>query len=406
MEFGALIKYYRTQKGITQAELAKGICSVPHLSKIENNSKEANKDTIALLLDRLQVSLEEIEEKEGEIQALLGQFSDKINYFLIGEIDEIYHKLQEMEHIIPFSQYIYTYELYKYRYLLFKGFLTEAEPQKDLLYKQKKNFSQYEEYLFHYYNAVFLILRNQYKEADELLESLYNEFHYESLSGEFLYHRALVKMSLDESSHAIHFGKMALEIYSNQYNFIRVLHTLILLGISYTHSYIYEEALECYRHSIRNAEILKEEKLLPQIYNNMGHLQSKLNKYKEALYYYEKSIALQSEVNEHYLATLYSMGELHYYNEKVDQAITCFQKVNLHSKELKIRKFHLLSEFYLLNINSQDKAIKYLESKVIPYFEEIKEYKDYLIKFYKMLAEHYTQKGMAFAAVKYLHKIT
>ncbi|WP_042461095.1 helix-turn-helix domain-containing protein [Neobacillus dielmonensis] len=406
MEFGALIKYYRTQKGITQAELAKGICSVPHLSKIENNSKEANKDTIGLLLDRLNVSLEEIEEKEGEIQSLLGLFNEKLNYFLINEIDEIYHKLQEMEHIIPFSKYIYTYELYKYRYLLFKGFLTEAEAQKDLLYKQKKNFSQHEEYLFHYYNAVCLILRNHYKEADEILESLYSDSHYESLSGEFLYHRALVKVSLDQSGHAIHFGKMALEIYSNQYNFIRILHTLMLLGISYTHSNIYEEALECYRHLIRNAEILKEERLLPQIYNNMGHLQSKLNHYKEALYYFEKSISLQSEVNEHYVATLYSIGELHYFNEKLDKAIACFQQVHLLSKELKVRKFYLLSEFYLLNVNSQDKAIRYLELKVIPYFEEVKEYKDYLIKFYKMLAEHYAQKGMAHAAVKYLHKIT
>ncbi|WP_251549923.1 helix-turn-helix transcriptional regulator [Neobacillus muris] len=405
MEFGALIKFYRTQKGMTQAELAKGICSVPHLSKIENNSKEANKDTIDLLLDRLNISFEEIEEKEGEIQLLLGQFSDKINYFLIDEIDGIYFKLKEIEHIIPFSKYMYTYELYKYRYLLFKGFLAEAEVQKDLLYKQKKNFSQYEEYLFHYYNAVFLILKNQYKEADELLESLYNDFHYESLSGEFLYHRALVKVSLDESSHAIHFGKMALEIYSNQYNFIRVLHTLMLLGISYTDSNIYEEALECYKHSIRNAEILKEEKLLPQIYHNMGHLQTKLNNYKEALYYYEKSLSLQSEVNQHYLFTLYSIGELHYSNEEFQRAESCFQEVNLISRERKIRKFILLSDFYLLKMNSPEKAIKHLETKVIPYFEENKELKEYMSQFYKLLAEHYTQKGMAFAAVKYLHKI-
>ena len=56
MEFGALIKFYRTQRGMTQSELAKGICSVPHLSKIENNSKEANEETISLSTKRLQLA--------------------------------------------------------------------------------------------------------------------------------------------------------------------------------------------------------------------------------------------------------------------------------------------------------------------------------------------------------------
>ena len=35
----------------------------------------------------------------------------------------------------------------------------------------------------------------------------------------------------------------------------------MLLGINYTHSNIYEEALSCFKHLIRNAELLKEEKI-------------------------------------------------------------------------------------------------------------------------------------------------
>ena len=93
----------------------------------------------------------------------------------------------------------------------------------------------------------------------------------------------LVKSSLEQSGHAIHFGKMALQIFMNQHNFYRILHTLMLLGINYTHSNIYEEAQECFNHLIRNAELLKEEKLLPQIYHNMGYLQNKMKNAKEAL---------------------------------------------------------------------------------------------------------------------------
>jgi tetratricopeptide (TPR) repeat protein len=406
MEFGALIKFYRTQRGITQAELSKGICSVPHLSKIENNSKEANEETISLLLDRLRISLEEMEEKEDQIKILLRELGSKINFFLKDEIDEIYQKLKDIEHLIPFSKHIFICELYKYRYLLFKGFFEEAEYQRDLLYKQKKNFSQHEDYLFRYYNAIFFILKGQFKNADDILDTLDIENDHETTSGEFLYHRALVKSSLEQSGHAIHFGKMALQIFMSQHNFFRILHTLMLLGINYTHSNIYEEAKGCFQHLIRNAEILKEEKLLPQIYHNMGFLQNKMKNTKEALFYFEKSLALQPNYNQHYLVTLYSIGEIYFSLSAIEKARECFHEVNSLSKELGVKKYRLLADFYLFHMDAPVKAFKYLESKVIPYFEEANEHIDDLTRFYKMLSDYYNQKGMAVDAVKYLTKIT
>ncbi|MEH7484264.1 tetratricopeptide repeat protein [Neobacillus drentensis] len=406
MEFGALIKFYRTQRGMTQAELSKGICSVPHLSKIENNSKEANEETISLLLKRLNISLEEMEEKEEEIKILLRRLDGKINFYLRDEIEENYQKLVKIEHLIPFSKYMYIYELYKFRYLIFKGLVEDAEHQRALLYKQKKNFSQHEDYLFRYYHAIFLMWKGQYQNADEILDVLHTENNNEASSGEFLYHRSLVKSSLEQSGHAIHFGKMALQIFMNQHNFIRILHTLMLLGINYTHSNIYEEAQECFQHIIRNAELLKKVKLLPQIYHNMGHLQFKMKNEKEALYYYQKSLDLQPNKNQHYLVTLHAIGELHHSLNSIEKAKDCFQEVNLLSKELGVKKYRLLADFYLLHMASPAKAFKYLESKVIPYFEEENEHSDDLTCFYKMLADYYNQKGLIIDAVTYLNKIT
>ena len=106
-----------------------------------------------------------------------------------------------------------------------RDYYQRREAQRDLLHKQKKNFSQHEGYLFRYYNAVFLMLKGQYKIADELLEELYTKNDNETINGEFLYHRALVKSSLDQSGHAIHFGKLALQTFMNQHNFYRILHT-------------------------------------------------------------------------------------------------------------------------------------------------------------------------------------
>ena len=406
MEFGAMIKFYRTQKGMTQGELAKGICSVPHLSKIENNSKEANEETVALLLERLHINIKEVEENEGQIKLLLREFSSHINFYLKEEVEQTYQKLKSIEHLIPFSKYIYMWELYKYRYLLFKGFLDEAEGQRELLNKQKKNFSQHEDYLFRYYNAVCLMWKGQFKSADEILDFLHSEYENETANGEFLYHRAFIKSSLEQSGHAIHFGKIALHLFMNEHNFFRILHTLMLLGINYTHSNIYEEAEACFQHLIRNAEIVNEKELLPQIFHNMGYLQQKMKNFKQALYYFEKSLALQPKHNQDYLVTLYVIGELHYSLKSVEKAKEYFQEVYSLAKELGSKKFWLLAEFYLLYMETRVKGFKYLESKVIPYLEEANDHADDIILFYRMLADYYNQKGMVLDAVKYLNKIT
>jgi HTH-type transcriptional regulator, quorum sensing regulator NprR len=404
MEFGPLIKYYRTQRGITQKELAAGICSVPHLSKIENNSKEANEETLSMLLGRLAINFEEVEEKEELINVLIRDLGSNINFYLRDEAGEVYQKLEELEHIIPYSEHIYLYELYKFRYLLFIGKLAEAETQKDLLAKQKKNFSQHEEYLFHYYQAVFLIMRGQFKKADDILDALSNEKN-EIISGDFLYHRALVKSSLEQSGHAIHFGRVALQIFMNEHNLIRILHVLMLLGINYTHSKIYEEALECFHHLIRNAELLKEETLLPQIYHNMGYLKNKMKNEKEALLYYEKSLALQTQFNQHYLVTLYAIGKIHYTLQSTEKAKESLQIVKALAKQIGIKKYRLLADFYLIHMESVEKSMDYLEAKVIPYFKESNEHSDDIIGFYKMLSDYYNQKEIYPKAFKYLNNI-
>jgi transcriptional regulator with XRE-family HTH domain len=407
MEFGPLIKFYRTQKGLTQKELAAGICSIPHLSKIENNSKDANGETISLLLERLNVSFEEMEEKEELIKNLLKDFGEKINFYLREEIEIIFNRLKEIEHVIPFSAHMYSYELYKYRYLLFKGLHTEAEAQRDILSKQKKNFSQHEKYLFRYYNAVFLILKGQYKKADAIFDELFVENNNGFINGEFLYHWTFVKSSLDQPGHAIHFGKQALQIFMNQHNFYRILHTLMVLGINYSRSSIYEEAQVCFNHLIRNAELLKEEKILPQIYHNMGYLQSRMNNVKDALRYYEKSLSLQPIKNQHYYVTLYAMGEIYYNLNIIEKARKCFLLVSSQSKEIVgVKKQSLLSTFYLIHMESPEKAIKFLETKVIPYLESAKEHKDDLIRYYKLLSEHHNKNGRYLEAVNYLSKIT
>jgi HTH-type transcriptional regulator, quorum sensing regulator NprR len=405
MEYGPLIKYFRTQMGLTQKELAEGICSVSHLSKIENNGKDANIETISLLLDKLKIDKGEITEKEELIKSLLLALNEKMLFFQKEEVEQIFKKLSQMEDIIPFSTSLYTYELYKYRYFLFIGNLKSAQHQESLLSKQKKNFSQHETYLFQHYNAICLIMLGQYQKADHLLELLMSSNNHEFVSGELLYHRALVKSSLEYCDHAIYFGKKALQSFMNEHNFIRILHTLMLLGINYTYSKIYEEAMGCFQHLMRNAELLNEKQILPHVYHNIGYLKAKMEKHQEALFFYEKSLSLQSLDNPHYLMTLYTIGETHYFLNEVERASEIFEKVLLLSRKFSNQKYTLLSQYYLKSISNFTDSLGFLEMKVIPFLEENKEHVDLLNQFYRLLSNHYRQIGRYEKAVKYIEKI-
>lgn len=405
MEYGPLIKFYRTQKGITQKELAKGICSISHLCKIENNSKDANKQTLSLLMKRLGVQLESIVDKDEQIKQLIFEVNESIDYYLNDLADFKMRKLKEFEHVVPFTDFLHTYELTKYRYYIFKEDLIQAKNQYELLFKQKNIFSESQLTLYHYLYAVWMLKKGFYKRADELLSSISRESEIGISPGELLYHRAIVKTTLEETGYAIYFGKLALEEFMADHNLKRSLHMLMLLGITYTNSKIYEEAEKCYKHLIRNAEILGENKLLPEIYHNVGYLKKKLGYFVEAKQFFERSLSLQSERSKHFLVTLYSLGEVYFLLSHKDEAKGVFQKVLEIGSEREDKKLALLANYYLLAMECPVKALTFSEAKVIPFLEEKEDKSEELIGFYEKLSNHYQKIGRFEEAVKYIKKI-
>lgn len=404
MKIGSVIKYLRTKSKITQNQLAKGICSIPHLSKIENNNKDANQETIELLLERLGVTLKYITNKDKEIKVLLDQLIDNIHYYQKAEAQETYKKLEISNEFIPFTPYLYIYELYVMRYLLFIGNVDGAGVQKKWLNKHRKNFSQYETYLFNYYSAIFLIMKGQYTQAEEALVNLLHEenANYE-VQGEYFYHLSLVKGNLELSGQAIFYGKKALQFFTNQYNFKRILHTLMLLGINYTHSKLYQEAYDCYMHLLRNVDVLEDPNFRPQIYHNIGYLMDKMGNSNESILYYKLCLELLPEDSIHYLINLYSLGEINSRGGNVKEAIKYFNKTLELSEKHSHQKYLKLSQYYILELMGYDnEAIVFLEENLIPFLESIGEHQDELQRFKTQLFNYYKKQRNYEKALNYI----
>ena len=409
MKVGSLLKYHRTKMKMTQNQLATGICSVPHLSKIESNSKEANVETIRLLLSRLDINLEDVEESEKKISTLLKQFVQNIQYLEVEKAVCTFREFEMYKEIIAFTKHIYIYELYKLRYYIFIKELKLGNHQIKWLNTQKPNFSQHEHYLLSYFSTLSLIMRGRYGEADEKLSIIVQECsHIESsgsfsFEGEIFYHLALVKGYMGESGHAIYYGKKAMDLFKNQFNYKRMLHVHMSLAINYTQTKIYDEALVCYEHLIRNIEMLQEYNLLPQIYHNIGDLRHKMGQYSIAIDYFKKSSVIFNKNSKDYLLCLYNIALSEFRLEKWMESRESFILLNKEALKMKVTQYHLYSSFYLLLLNNKkQQAMKFLEDKVVPFTVKMDEQTESHQYFSNILAEYYKTEGKYEEAVKFI----
>ena len=403
MHIGSLIKYHRTKRGITQKELASGICSIPHLSKIENNSKDANKETLRLLLEKLSINLQDVEKSEQNIRLLLKDFLEHIQYYSEDKVTEAFIQLQNYEDFIVFTDYIFLYELYKLRYYLFLSDKIKAEEQLNWLQTQKQNISQHEQYLLSYFSALLLMLKGRYEESEEqLTQTLEGTAELGIFEGEIYYHLAIVKGYLDQSSQAVNYGKKALEFYKNQYNFKRILHVQMALAISYSRAKVYDESLEIYSHLLRNAEIMQDKKLLPQIYHNIGDLHHKMENYSISLMYFKKSISIIPKDTENYLRGLYNLAVTEYDLERFEDSRDSFELLKEEATIMRAILYRYLAIYYLLMVDDNQKdAMKFLEEKLIPHTAKL-EYREPYKVFSNILANYYKQEGKFDKAVEYL----
>ncbi|MFF2753482.1 tetratricopeptide repeat protein [Psychrobacillus sp. NPDC058041] len=404
MQIGSLIKYYRLKQEMTQSTLAMGICSVPHLSKIENNSKEANRETIRLLLERLTISLQDVENSSRNIRHLLTEFIAHIQYCEEEKVTEAFLQLENYKEIVIFTDYMYLYELYKLRYYLFIKDVDIAEKQLKWLQFQKQNFSQHEKYLLSYFSGLILLLRGRYVEADEILSLVIEEnIGLGSFEGEIYYHLAVVKGYLDQSSQAILYGKKALQFFKEQYNFKRIIYALMSLAINYSRLKVYNEALETYNHLLRITEMFSHSNLLSQVYHNIGDLHHNMGNYSIALAYFKKSASIMPTNNENYLLCLYNISQTEFILERCSESKDSFELLKEEAFIMKIFHYQLYAKFYLLLLNDQkEKAMIFLEKKLLPFTSKRGELKEAHQHFSNILADYYKQEGKFEKAVQFI----
>jgi HTH-type transcriptional regulator, quorum sensing regulator NprR len=396
INIGMIISIYRQQQGITQEELSKGICSVPYLSKLENNKIVANEEIVALLLSRLGLSYENIISEQKQLneeilawyQAIIDRDSDKAEQYA--------HVLPEKIKHIENINLVINYKLTLLRYYLYKKQLSLALQLIEYFDKIKEKLTNGQLLYFYCFYGIYLCLNQQYEDGIEKFEtakSISDKMRY--IEPELIYYLALTYCHLHRPSLTLIYGHKALELFNSSSQYLRSIDCQLMIGISYVIIRQFNHA-EHYFHNILNiAQSLKLTNIIGKTLHNLGYLHAVKGDRQKAINYYLKS--LDYEKNElDYLTTTYYLAKEYALCNDVTSAIMWISDSTSKLETLKIAgkiAEHLMHKFHCLylEINRKEEELqKYLEDVAVPFFEQTHDWL-YLTDCYEKLADMYAK---------------
>ncbi|MBO9130679.1 helix-turn-helix domain-containing protein [Bacillus sp. 165] len=402
MSVGKIIYYHRKKQNKTQEQLCKGICSVTHMSKIENNSKEVNLKTLQLLCERLGISIEEENKKTQLLKSQLNQLYDAIERIHKEKADTLYNELLLHKEYILCTDMIYLYELYTLRYLLFLNRITEFEQASEAMKNKVTKYSPFERYLWDFLQGVYHGQKLQYLQALEILGILEEQAEqYSEKVTDYYHFRSIIHGKLHHYSLSVHYAYKALRIFQNTGNMFRILHVKITLAFNLIYSNEFKRAEEILLPVLSDGELLQDTYTKAITTHNLGFLYHRQGNLQEALNYYSQSVQLKQK------------HTITYYNSLLDYIQTLIdlkeneQALNLLQQELdtfsdqKSLQYVKLMILYLQTMGEEKKLIPYLVKHGLPTMEQCMEFRR-AVEYADIIAAHYQEKGELDSANQYL----
>ncbi|WP_059105607.1 helix-turn-helix transcriptional regulator [Shouchella shacheensis] len=406
MELGRTIKYYRMKRNMTQAELAEGVCSIPHLSKIENNIYQANHGTATLLLKRLGVDIEDEYAQYTEIKRELEQFIEAIQFVDVTEANRLMDVLSNKEYIIARTNLINTFHLYMMRYHLMHGHTTLASEQRIILDQNRTNLTAIEELSYKLFNGILLVGRNRFRAATNILLELQNEDY----SSKYLFVREVAFFlsqcytQMDEPEKATVYAKEALYIFKQEDNYIRAFHTQMLLGINYTQMNMVEESTRLYKVLLRNTRLFGHENLYHQALYNYGILLKKMGTYEQSQQCFSDCLTFFEKESQNYVVCLLASAEVLFHMQAEKERIQLLiNEIYQISTSRGLKRLGLQAKYLHLRLKSGDEMYGFIEEELLPHLEKADNQSEPL-PYALELADWYQSNGDYEKANEYLKK--
>lgn len=397
INIGQIIYNIRKERGMTQEQLAEGICSISYLSKIENDQSNSSDEIVELLLEKLGLNIEDLFQNIHAFEHKLERLSNSIDNKVLNKANELYKEVSTAVNNIKNPTTLCNYYLLKLKYLLSINSLDKAKTTLDFInefYKRKKST---QELLFQNLLGVYCSKRKQYSEGldhfktAELL-GIENKLNL----SETYYNLALTYSHLHNSTLAIYYAQNALRILQHDLNYLKSIDCQIIIGLNFVRIKNYNEAKSIYIKALEQAELFDTHKTKALILHNLGYLNYSIKDYSQAYYYYMKSLDYKKINTEDYLLTLYYLCKTLLEDSKKQEFLFWINKsFNIINEypHLQESEFSYLLKLIMLKVENYEEYIDYCENEALPYFISTENYSK-ILNLGNDLANHYSSKRM------------
>ncbi|MBN3552796.1 tetratricopeptide repeat protein [Fictibacillus nanhaiensis] len=402
---GQRIRYYRKTKGLTQEELAQGICSVSYLSKIEKGDAKSSEEVINLLCERLGISPEEVD--NNEILEMLNEWNMMMVHRKFKDADSFFPVLNGKMKLVFEPELLVKFELFKARYLLINDKIPEAEEILAKVNTYHLELSKVNQFYYYSFNAFYYIFIKDYKSALRDIKKAEDLYSFIDLTvteiGYLFYLIAVTYSNLYRISTVNQYAYKAIEIFDKEYNYSRSADCQILLGISSRRVRNYEQAIYHFNQALKYSKPFKDDYTTGVIYHNLGFVFSCQKEHKKAIEYLLKGLDYKGSDSENVINTYYLLSK-EYYNIKdyknskkyLDQGIGLIKQKDEYY-------FHFKMLDYILTDKDIKDIEEFLSKDVIPYFEKQNIW-EYLSSYSERLADIYFDQSLYKRASIYYRK--
>lgn len=388
MDYGMLIFHHRKKLGWTQEKLCEGICSVSHLSKIENGTKEAGIETIELLLSKMQVeidgndNLDEVTSKLKRLWNLIERADYDSSKILFGE-------LISKEESINYTKISNDFCITIWRYYIFIEDLKMAKKKWKQLEAKKKKFSQYETIKYLFTLSIYYIKEKRYNDSlqvmDEVQEITPNlEIDFQ----EYCFYRALVYSFINQTSLSMYFCNKAIPIFLQNNNIKRILDAKMLLSLQLIRSKLLDRAEQFLIEILDASVILSDKTIQMSALHNLGYLYYHSNQHKKAIKYYEEYLSNVQEGTEEYFLVISNIANNMMIINEYETAIKLLCR-NLSKIKDKNSASYIRMKVLLLEAKKDEaNLVTYVREAGLPLWIQNNDHEK-IIKYYGVITDYY-----------------
>lgn len=374
--YGNLIKVERMRRNMKQSVLARGICSISYLSKIENNQTSPSEEVLELIFERLSLDVPLYFDLSERVEKIKVEIRELLKDAILSRQEET--QLRKVKKYISNPVVNQSKELYitlmvtLARFGMMPGgdarYITEIGWIEDQLSDEDK-------VRYMLMKSLHLFQSTDREEALELLEEINDKLSKTHLPewemADMRYIMGGLYYKSTDYLQAIENVRLALSYFQEHFCVERIIECHLIIGLALKRRKRYTDSLTHYEKATKIASATELKSYNGMLYNNMGDIYFLIGDQDKALQYFLKSIDYKIDVK----SKLYSVMSLIEVNSDRGDTAGVVEWLckgyELMGEREDLEEFiyhfnvydHCYREYDQLNLlNSLKKAVKYFEA--------------------------------------------